>query len=223
MKKIIPFCIAGIFLCTAFGAAALNTEGKTQEPNGNKGAPLVFVYGTHGNNSWYISDVRISFQWDPSDVREIWYKIEGTWINYTGEFTVSEDGMHNIPWYYIDKNNTIMDGLPIQFRIDQTLPIIEIAKRKLLKNQYKFTATASDAASGLEKVEFYCDNVIQKTVTAAPYEWTWTGTENQEVKAIAYDNAGNLKESNILSTPCSYIPNLYMFIRLLIQKFFHLV
>jgi len=112
--------------------------------------------------------------------------------------------------------------LPIEFKIDQTPPSITIAKQKLLKNQVKFTATTSDTASGLEKVEFYCDDEIQKTLTAEPYEWTWTGTENQQVKAIAYDNAGHLKESNILSTPYAYIPNLFMFIRLLLQKFFQL-
>jgi hypothetical protein len=222
MKKIIPFCIAGIFLCTVFSAAALSTEEKTHDDQ-NKGDPLVFVFGTPGNNNWYISQVNISFQYDPSDVAEIWYKIEGTWIEYTGKFVISDDGIHNIPWYWIDKNGSRWNGFPIVFKIDRTPPSVEIAKQKLSKTQVKFTATATDAASGMEKVEFYCDNEIKATLTASPYEWTWTGTENQEVKAIAYDMAGNLKESNILSTPCSYIPNLYMFIRLLIQKFFQLV
>jgi hypothetical protein len=223
MKKIIPICIAGILLCTTFGAAAFNTE--EQQNDSGKGSPLVFVYGTFGNNSWYISEVHVSFQWNPSDVAEIWYRLNigQEYVKYTGQFTVTGDGSHIIPWYWIDKNNTIHDELPIEFGIDTTQPSIELAKQKLSKTEYKFTATASDATSGILKVEFYLDEVLVKIVTAAPYEYTWTGDEKQDVQAFAYDYAGHMKESNILGTPCSFVPSLYLFIRLLMQRVFQFI
>jgi hypothetical protein len=220
MKKIIPICIAGILLCTTFGAAAFNTEEQQNDPI--KGSPLVFIYGTFGNNSWYISNVEISYQYDPSDVAEIWYKIGTSWTEYTGKFTISGDGLHYIPWYWVDKNGSRWNELPISFGIDTTQPSIELTKQQISKKEAKFTATASDAASGLLRVEFYLDEVLVKTVTAAPYEYTWTGEEKQDVQAIAFDKAGFLKESNILGTPCSFVPSLYLFIRLLIQRLFQL-
>lgn len=219
MKKIIPIFVVGILLCTVFGATAYTTKYEQQE-NLEKGSPFVFIYGAFGNNSWYVSEVRISFQWNPSEVVEIWYRlmIGQDYIKYTGEFTVSEDGVHIILWYWIDKNNTIHDELPIEFGIDKTPPVVELTKQKLSRTEVKFTAAASDPASGIEKVEFYCDGVLKTTDTTSPYEWIWTGTEKQEVQAFAYDIAGHQAESNILSTPLSFIPNHFMFIRLLLQQ-----
>ena len=219
MKKFVPIVIIGILLCTAFGVAAFKAEDKTHDGQSKGSPPLVFVFGVHGNNSWYISDVNISFQYDPSDVKEIWYKIGTTYVKYSEKFTVSTDGIHNIPWYWIDKNGSRWDGLPIVFKIDKTPPINELSKQKLSKTEVKFTAAASDSASEIEKVEFYCDDVLKSTDTVGPsYEWTWTGTENQQVYAIAYNYAGYSKESNTLPTPLSYVPHLFMLLRLLMQR-----
>jgi hypothetical protein len=46
---------------------------------------------------------------------------------------------------------------------------------------------------GIEKVEFYVDNVLQQTVNAAPYEWTWTHWSffKHVVRAVAYDTGGH--------------------------------
>jgi hypothetical protein len=219
MKKSVVICIVGILVGTAYSASSFTTQDKPSNDLG-KGSPLVVILGTVGNNSWYISDVRISFQYNPSDVAEIWYrlKIGEDWKKYTGEFTVTGDGTHMILWYWIDKNNTIHDELAIEFGIDQIPPSVELTKQKLSRTQVKFTATTSDLASGVDKVEFYCDDILQITDTASPYEWTWTGTENQEVKAIAYDKAGHLQESNTLPTPVVYIPPAFMFLRLLLQR-----
>jgi hypothetical protein len=219
MKKSVAICVVGILVGTAYGASAFTTQDKPYNDLG-KGSPLVLILGSVGNNSWYISDVRISFQYDPSDVVEIWFrlKIGEDWKKYTGEFTVTSEGSHIIPWYWIDKNNTIHDEIPIEFGIDQISPSVELTKQKLSRTEVKFTATTNDVASGVDKVEFYCDDILQTTDTASPYEWIWTGTENQQVKAIAYDKAGHLQESNTLPTPVTYMPHAFMFLRLLLQR-----
>ncbi len=222
MKRITPICIAGILLATAFGAAALSTQKNTQD-DPNKDAPLVFVLGTLGNNDWYISEVRVSYQYNPSDVAEIWYRLKGTWIKYTAEFTVSDDGSYIIPWYWINKNGSKTNGFPIEFKIDQTKPTIQLSRRKIGEEKVNFTATASDATSGIEKVEFFVDNRSQANDTTAPYSWIRNGGGVHEVKAIAYDKAGHYKESNIITTHVSYAytPPLFRLIRLLLQTLFH--
>jgi parallel beta-helix repeat protein len=52
-------------------------------------------------------------------------------------------------------------------------------------------ATASDK-SGIERVEFYVDWALEKTVSAAPYNFDWTNatTGTHIVAAMAYSNAG---------------------------------
>jgi len=47
---------------------------------------------------------------------------------------------------------------------------------------------------GIDKVEFYIDNLLKETIDEEPYEWLWDertfGTH--EIKAVAYDNADNM-------------------------------
>jgi hypothetical protein len=56
---------------------------------------------------------------------------------------------------------------------------------------------ASDAQSGIEKVEFYIDDVMQPEFndTQAPYSWTWTHgsllKHKHTIIVVAYDYAGN--------------------------------
>jgi len=55
-------------------------------------------------------------------------------------------------------------------------------------------ASASDNV-GVSKVEFYIDNILKSTDTASPYSYSWDTTgyanANYDIKAIAYDAAGN--------------------------------
>lgn len=65
------------------------------------------------------------------------------------------------------------------------------------------TATVSVAASdnvGVSKVEFYVNNVLQATDTAAPYTFTWNtaalANGSYTLSAKAYDAAGNVGQSS---------------------------
>ena len=53
---------------------------------------------------------------------------------------------------------------------------------------------ATDNLSGINRVEFYIDDVLQYTDYTAPYEWLWADRGfffPYTVTVIAYDNAGN--------------------------------
>ena len=50
-----------------------------------------------------------------------------------------------------------------------------------------------DLESGIEKVEFYVDDILYNTRTASPYQWFWEepGFGTCTLKVVAYDYAGN--------------------------------
>jgi len=70
------------------------------------------------------------------------------------------------------------------------------------------TATCIDSMSGIEKVEFYLNGVLQKTITGNGPEYIWsyeyTPLPSRTMKGIAYDKAGN-SDFKVIDNPTSYI------------------
>jgi hypothetical protein len=70
------------------------------------------------------------------------------------------------------------------------------------------TASASDNV-GVTKVEFYLDNVLQSTSTAAPYSWNWNTTTAANgahtLTSKAYDAAANIGTSAAVSVTVSNV------------------
>ncbi len=60
-------------------------------------------------------------------------------------------------------------------------------------------ADAMDNQSGMNKVEFYVDDVLKNTDNYPPYQWLWNefAFGNHELKVIAYDNGGNTAKDKI--------------------------
>jgi len=63
----------------------------------------------------------------------------------------------------------------------------------LIIGKITIEAEASDNQTGIKKVEFSINNVLQETVTAPPYNWTWRKSSLgiESIQVTAYDNAGN--------------------------------
>ncbi len=81
---------------------------------------------------------------------------------------------------------------------DSTPPTVSISaptNGSTTKSPVTVTATASDAGgSGLDRVEFSVDDVLQNTILGlGPFNWTWstTATGNHKLSAKAFDKAGN--------------------------------
>ncbi|MEA2053727.1 MAG: Ig-like domain-containing protein [Candidatus Thermoplasmatota archaeon] len=81
---------------------------------------------------------------------------------------------------------------------------IYIFNRKILPNAFPLIigeitiqAHANDEQSGIAKVEFYIDNILKHTDIESPYEWLWdeNAVGKHEIKAIAYDTAGNTADA----------------------------
>jgi hypothetical protein len=139
-----------------------------------------------GNNSWYVSDVNVTLNAtdDLSGVKEIRYTINGGAQQVipgdNGSFILSEDGDDiYVEYWAIDNSGNAEKKNSFTIDIDQTPPEIEITYEVIGGNplrgwDFEFTATATDAMSGVEKVEFWYNGVLQDTVYGPGPEYQWT-------------------------------------------------
>jgi hypothetical protein len=217
-KQLLKLLIIGFLVF--FMVNTTQSLGYSQEKasSSDRQDPTPSVFGQYGKNDWFITAVTITFIYDPVKIDEIQYYLDESWHLYTAPFNVNDDGIYQIPWYWIDLDNQTHHGGPIEFKIDRTGPTVQLAKKSLSKTQDLFTATASDPVSQIEYVEFYLDGEFISTDNSAPFEYTWTGDEVQEVYAIAYNYAGFSEKSNTLTTPRPFLVNHYI-----MQRFFVLL
>jgi hypothetical protein len=155
-----------------------------------------------GENGWYVSNITVILNAtdDESGVKEIRYIYNGyhTIPGDNGTFII-EDEVASVECWAIDNvENEEIHHLFI-FDMDKTKPTITMEYtwkgNPITGYTFTFTATATDDKSGMERVEFYFNNVLQKTVTGPgpTYQWTflWTVIPFYIIKAIGYDIAGN--------------------------------
>jgi len=153
-----------------------------------------------GDNGWYVSDVTVSFTAD--DGTEVWqsgvdhieYKVNGGSTQTGDSVVVSADGEHTVEYRAVDNvgNEEAWNPVPT-ISIDQTAPVIDLTW-EASGGDVIFTATCSDATSGMDRVEFFMNDVLAFTDDAEPYEWVveWSSAlELVMFKAMAYDAAGN--------------------------------
>ena len=112
--------------------------------------PSYNLYGTKGENNWYISCVTLDFLYDPDVVDEIWYKIgAANWQKYQDNpIEICDDGKINILCKWIDFGGGEHPMSPIFIKIDLTPPNIELTKKHGLNDQVTFTANCEDDAVG---------------------------------------------------------------------------
>jgi hypothetical protein len=85
--------------------------------------------------------------------------------------------------------------------MDQTDPTVDLTYEVISGNPIQgwvleFTATCSDATSGMDRVEFFLNEGLQSVVSGSgpTYQWSWTyfGDLSVDIRADAYDIAGNM-------------------------------
>jgi len=159
------------------------------------------VNGTMGKGDWYISPITLTCTYDHDSIAYIYYKYnDNGWEQYTEPFTIYTQGGIILEWYAVDYEGNIEETCTLTFKIDYTLPVIELTVEKIGFMKWLFSAMASDSISGLINVEFYLDGQFLANVTTAPYEWIWTGSGSHTVQAIAYDSAGNSAASAVVNS-----------------------
>ncbi|MGF3584392.1 MAG: OmpL47-type beta-barrel domain-containing protein [Thermoplasmatota archaeon] len=162
-----------------------------------------------GLNGWYVSNVKVKLTaTDPevngvsSGVKEIRYKIDGGAEQvYSTEFSVTTDGQHTVTYWAVDKVGNAESPNSVSFKIDKTKPEITLEYEVTGGNQWTgweltFTATATDEMSGMDRVEFYLNYVLQETVTGPGPTYVWVLPNYNPIikvtiKAVGYDMAGH--------------------------------
>jgi hypothetical protein len=178
-----------------------------------------------GENGWYVSDVEVTIiAYDPesnevsSGVKEINYKIgEGDWQTEQGNyvrFIIKEEGKDILVQYYaIDNVGNEESYHTITIDMDQTVPVVDMTYE--WSNSANpgswwmwFNVTAIDATSGMDRVEYYLNDVIQETITGPGPDYSWkflySGGLDLIIKVIGFDMAGNFNSDEIIN-PTNHI------------------
>ena len=185
----------------------------------NSGISLITIQveGELGLNNWYTSDVDFSFTKGSEDIASIYYNNNNGWNEYIDPFVVHDDGEYALKWYAVnyEGNTSDVDG-PFSFNIDQTKPTItleyEVTGGNAIQGwEFTFTATATDATSGMDRVEFWRNKKVQSTVSGPGPTYIWVlenykPTPYNHFKVIGYDKAGN-NDIDEIEEPC-YITTL---------------
>jgi hypothetical protein len=169
----------------------------------NSGISLITIQveGELGLNNWYTSDVYFSFTKESEDIASIYYNNNNGWNEYIDPFVVHNDGEYALKWYAVNNegNTSDIDG-PFSFNIDQTKPTITLEYEVTGGNavqgwEFTWTATATDSTSGMDRVEFYQNDILQETVAGPGPTYVWVmiyhPVPNVYFKVIGYDKAGN--------------------------------
>jgi hypothetical protein len=176
-----------------------------------------------GENDWYVNDLEVTLSAsDPyvlgvsSGVDIIQYRvndgpiqtIDGDQVVY-GTFLITQaDDKKDVKVEYWAIDNVGQVESPNTFTIDmdQTDPTIELTYEVVSGNPIQgwvleFTATATDHTSGMDRVEFFLNEVLQTIVSGLgpTYQWSFTyhGDLNIDVRANGYDIAGNMAKDTI--------------------------
>jgi hypothetical protein len=158
-----------------------------------------------GLNGWYVDNVVVTLDGNDgteafqSGVDVIKYQVDGgavQSVSVGGTFTISTDGIHTIQYWAVDNVGNEEAKNSFEIKMDKTAPIIDLTWESAggTSKDIIFTATCSDATSGMDRVEFFIQSALQFTDDTAPYEWviTWSSVLNGVMfKSIAYDVAGN--------------------------------
>jgi len=133
-----------------------------------------------GENSWYVSKVTATLNAtdNESGVNKIEYQLDGGgWQTYLQPFNITTDCHHKINYRSIDNAGNTEPAKNVTFKMDRTKPLI--ALNYTWEGNYShgfnilFTATVSDKISGIDRVEFYRNDVLQETVNGSGPDYVW--------------------------------------------------
>jgi hypothetical protein len=179
-----------------------------------------------GENNWYVNDLEVTLSaYDPlvmdvsSGADFINYRVnDGTTqtidgdIEITGTFLITQaDDLDDVKVEYwaVDNVGNSEDSHTFYIDMDQTDPTVDLTYEVVSGNPIQgwtleFTATCSDATSGMDRVEFFLNAGLQSVVSGSgpTYQWSWIyfGDLSVDIRADAYDIAGNMA-SDIIEDP----------------------
>jgi len=170
---------------------------------------------------WCKSDVKVKLNATDnlSGINYTKYKIDdGDWKLYNKTIKITSEGEHKLYFYSVDKAGNVENVKNVSIKIDKTKPSVElttpkqgyiyIANRQIMPTlfhrtiiigRFNATAKASDIISGVAYVEFILNGQPLWKDYVSPYNAELPrelpASFSNVLKVVAYDNAGNYKES----------------------------
>ena len=171
-----------------------------------------------GENGWYVSDITLTICAEDPEIQP---GIPGSGIHgivVNGQFFLGDcitiiidpdDGDDIVIEYWAVDNVGNVETPHNKFTIDmdQTYPNLDLTYEIIGGNpivgwDLLFTATATDDISGMDRVEFYLNDVWQETIMGSGpiYEWEFRyyGGLNLVVTAWGFDKAGNMEYDDVI-------------------------
>jgi hypothetical protein len=133
-----------------------------------------------GENGWYVSTITVTLIAidDDSGVNITKYQIDaGAWQTYTQPFNIALDGQHVLRYFSVDNAGNIEPTKSVTVAMDRTKPLLRlnysVEGNFLCGYAITFNADATDATSGMHKVEFYLNDLVQKTIVGPGPLYLW--------------------------------------------------
>ena len=176
---------------------------------GKTGEPIQFNGDAYGGTppysySWDF-DKSNGIQQDSTEKNPSYiYEIEGI---YTVTLNVTDyEGIKDFDTTtaIIEKKNN--DTIPPVVRIIKPVNALYLNNKKIfflfkpfIIGDIDIEVYAADHESGMDKVEFYIDDILQETIKSYQYIWTWDRNTffKHTIKIVAYDNAGNINSTEL--------------------------
>ncbi|MGW6004233.1 OmpL47-type beta-barrel domain-containing protein [Oerskovia enterophila] len=165
-------------------------------------APTVFLSVEPGpaTSGWYVEPVRVtvaaSDNRDPAPAVEV--SVDGgEWAAYTGPVTVDTDGVRTVAARATDASGNVGEATR-ELKVDATAPVT-VATVKNLGSSVEVTLTATDAGSGVDRIQWEGPGTFWGTYQE-PFTRALT-EEPQVIEFAATDAAGNQEVRQRIELP----------------------
>ncbi len=169
-----------------------------------------------GENGWYVSDINITICAKDPDLAPgipgsgfcgIYVRVNGGMSQFFSEDCITylitrKDDKDDVKveYWVVDCVGNCESSHTFYIDMDQTDPTLDVVYEVVGGNpiqgwELEFLVFANDVTSGMDRVEFYLNGVMQDNETGSGPTYSWRfryhGGMNIVIKIIAYDIAGN--------------------------------
>jgi hypothetical protein len=156
-----------------------------------------------GDNGWYVTPVTVTLSAtdDISGVARTEYLLDGgDWVEYTGPFTLDEDGAHTLVYRSVDEAGNVEASQSLELPIDATPPEVAIGGIEDggvygADELAGVSVSGNDATSGLASLELTLDGEPVEVPVAVALVGLAEG--QHELAAVASDIAGNTATTSV--------------------------
>ncbi|MEN8223572.1 MAG: Ig-like domain-containing protein [Acidobacteriota bacterium] len=159
--------------------------------------------------------VTIEANMDPQSVSSVEFLANGVSIGTsdTEPFTIQWDateealGEHSISIKAsMTDGSTLEDAITVNLNCPPEISILNLVDGGCVSGTVDLELYAYDDTDDLSRVELYIDNKLKKTMTTAPYTYSWNtsgiSSGNHTVQAIAYEGSGQTSSETVTVKTC---------------------